>query len=50
MGLSNDDVRALVNRAKLDGRPIRSNAIRDGDKIIRYLTDKKGNVKVVNRD
>ena len=40
------DIEALRGKMKEEGRPMKSNIIRDGDKQIYYDVDKKGRVKI----
>ena len=43
------DIEALRRKMKNEGRPIKSNIIRDGDSQIHYDTDKKGKVKIIDK-
>jgi hypothetical protein len=50
-GIREGDIEALRNRAKLEGRPIKSRTVIDknGDRV-HYLTNKKGRVKILGKD
>ena len=43
------DIEALRRKMKNEGRPIKSNIIRDGDSQIHYDTDKKGKVRITEK-
>ena len=40
------DIEALRRKRELEGKPLRSTIVRDGNKQIFYNIDKKGNAKV----
>jgi hypothetical protein len=46
MGLREGDIKALENRAKLDGRPIQSTLIRDGKDEYFYRRKKDGRIQI----
>lgn len=44
--LREGDIESLRRKMKDEGRPIKSNIIRDGDKQIHYDVDSKGRIKI----
>ena len=45
-----DDIEQLKRKAVMEGRPMKSDIIRDkSGKLITFSTDKKGRVRITNR-
>lgn len=44
------DIEALRRKMAGEGRAIKSNIIKDGDKTVHYTVDKKNRVKIVSNE